>query len=111
MRRFLAFLTLSLLSISVFAQRYNKYESSYYYKQAMEYLEKEDNTSALEALQKEISDHKDNGYAYLVVAAIHLSNGEYGDALMSADNAIKYIPKKDRESKAFAYYKRKFSYI
>ena len=106
MRRFLAFLTLSLLSISVFAQRHNKYESSYYYKQAMEYLEKEDNTSALEALQKEISDHKDNGYAYLFVAAIHLRNEAYGDALVSADNAIKYIPKKDKEYKAFAYYKR-----
>lgn len=63
MRRFLTFLTLTLLSISVYAQRYNKYESSYYYKQAMEYLEKEDNSSALEALRKEISDHKDNGYA------------------------------------------------
>lgn len=106
MRRFLTFLTLTLLSISVYAQRYNKYESSYYYKQAMEYLDKEDGASALEALKKEISEHKDNGYAYLWAAAIHLSNEEYGDALVSADNAIKYIPKKDKEYKAFAYYKR-----
>lgn len=102
----MAFLTLSLLSISVFAQRYNKYESSYYYKQAMEYPRKEEDSSALEALQKEISDHKDNGYAYLFVAAIYLRNEAYGDALVSADNAIKYIPKKDKEYKAFAYYKR-----
>lgn len=72
----------------------------------MEYLEKEDNSSALEALRKEISDHKDNGYAYLFISAIHLRNEEYGDALVSADNAIKYIPKKDKEYKAFAYYKR-----
>ena len=74
MRRFLAFLTFSLLSISVLAQRYNKYESSYYFKQAAEYLDKENDASALDTLEKEISEHKDNGYAYLSAATISTSD-------------------------------------
>ena len=106
----MAFLTSRLLSITVFAKRCNKYASSYYYKQALAYLEIADISSALEAFQKEISEHKDNGYAYLYIATIHLMNEAYDDALVSSDNDIKYIPKKDREDKAAAYYKRARAY-
>ena len=72
----------------------------------MEALDERDSKKAEESFTKEIEEHPGNGYAYLYLAHIQLHNDEYGKALSSIDNAIKYIPKKDKEYKGACYYKR-----
>lgn len=111
MRRFLLIVICFLLGTSLFAQQYNKYGSSYNFKKAMEFLESEDADSALGSFRDELKEHKDNGYAYLFIASIQLQNENYGDALSAIENAIKFIPKKDKEYKSFAFYKRAGIYV
>ena len=106
MRRFSLIVICFLLGTSLFAQQYNKYSSSYNFKKAMEFLQNEDDESALVAFRDEVKEHKDNGYAYLFIASILLQNDNYGDALSAIENAIKFIPKKDKEYKSLAFYKR-----
>ena len=77
----------------------------------MEFLESEDADSALGSFRDELKEHKDNGYAYLFIASIQLLNENYGDALSAIENAIKFIPKKDKEYKSFAFYKRAGIYV
>lgn len=77
----------------------------------MEFLESEDADSALGSFRDELKEHKDNGYAYLFIASIQLQNENYGDALSAIENAIKFIPKKDKEYKSFAFYKRAGIYV
>lgn len=72
----------------------------------MEAIEEGEYEKAQLALSSEIKDHPDNGYAHLWVGVIQSMNEEYGKALSSIDNAIKYIPKKDKEFRSFCYYKR-----
>ena len=55
------------------------------------------------SFRKEIDEHPENGYAYLYLAHIQQHNEEYGKALSSVDNALKYIPKKDKEVRVFAH--------
>ena len=111
MRRFLLIVICFLLGTSLFAQQYNKYGSSYNFKKAMDFLESEDADSALGSFRDELKEHKDNGYAYLFIASIQLQNENYGDALSAIENAIKFIPKKDKEYKSFAFYKRAGIYV
>lgn len=111
MRRFSLVVICFLLGTSLFAQQYNKYDSSYHFKKAMESLQNEDADSALGSFRDEVNEHKDNGYAYLFIASIQLQNENYGDALSAIENAIKFIPKKDKEYKSFAFYKRAGIYV
>ena len=65
----------------------------------MEALDERDSKKAEESFSKEIEEHPENGYAYLYWAHLQFRNEEFGRALSSIDNAIKYIPKKDKEYK------------
>lgn len=72
----------------------------------MEALDERDYKKAEESLRKELEEHSENGYAYLYLAHIQLGNKEYGKALAYIENALKYIPKKDKQYKGVCYYKR-----
>ena len=72
----------------------------------MEALDERDSKKAEDSFRKEIDEHPENGYAYLYLAHIQQHNEEYGKALSSVDNALKYIPKKDKEYKGACHYKR-----
>ena len=72
----------------------------------MEALDERDSKKAEDSFRKEIDEHPENGYAYLYLAHIQQHNKEYGKALSSVDNALKYIPKKDKEHKGACHYKR-----
>ena len=93
-------------AISATAQKYNKYSDSYNFRKGIEALDESDYKKAEDSFRKEIDEHIENGYAYLYLANIQLRNEEYGNALASIDNAIKYIHKKDKQYKGACYYKR-----
>lgn len=93
-------------AISASAQKYNKYYDSYNFRKGMEALDERDYKKAEDSFRKEVDEHSENGYAYLYLAHLQLRNDEYGKALASIDNALKYIPKKDKHYKGACYYKR-----
>ena len=92
--------------VSLNAQKYNKYSDSYNFRKGMEALDERDSKKAEDSFRREIDEHPENGYAYLYLAHIQQHNEEYGKALSSVDNALKYIPKKDKEYKGACHYKR-----
>lgn len=93
-----------------YAQTYGKYEDSYNFKRAAEALQDNDESGAISYLNQEISQHKDNAYAYCLLQYIYYNREQYGDALTAAANALKYLPKKDKEAISSTYSKRAETY-
>lgn len=54
---------------------------------------------------KEIGEHPDDGYAFIYISALRYGNDEYGKALSAINQALKKLPKKDKEYTALAYYR------
>lgn len=88
----------------------NKKEESYNYKRGVELLVEEgDYDRGLEYLQKEVAEHKSNGYAYLWIGRTYYQQKKYGQALEDITKAIKHLGKDD-EKLAIAYYHRALTY-
>ncbi len=103
MKQFLSILIfLSFLVCSTNAQEIQRPES-YNYKQGVEALQNNDLEKALEFLNKELQEHKDNGYAFVWLAVIRNYLEEYGKALTAANSSIRYIPKEDSVFRALAF--------
>ncbi|MDE6696447.1 MAG: retroviral-like aspartic protease family protein [Muribaculaceae bacterium] len=73
-----------------------KQPDSYAYTRGMECMNEGKYEDAMDWMQKEISDHPDNGYAYFIISTIHIANNQNGSALSAINNAIKKIPSKDK---------------
>ena len=80
-----------------------KRPDSYNYTRGVEAIQNNNIDEALDYLNKEISEHPDNGYAFAWVSLVRIYNEEYGRALTATNAAIKKIPSKDKQYKAFAY--------
>lgn len=79
------------------------YQKSYNYQRAEELLLNENNeTEALKLFNKEIGEHKENGYAYYWIALIHENNNRIGKAMDAVNKSIKYL-KKDAHWQSYAY--------
>ncbi len=84
------------LYLCTWAGAQNKYEDSYNYQRATEAMGNEDYSSALDYLKKEVNIHKDNAYAYFLIASLYNKYEEYGHAVANVNLALKYFPKKDK---------------
>lgn len=84
------------LYLCTWAGAQNKYEDSYNYQRATEAIGNEDYSSALDYLKKEVNIHKDNAYAYFLIASLYNKYEEYGHAVANVNLALKYFPKKDK---------------
>ena len=91
------------LFISTNAEAQNKYEDSYNYQRGLEALNDDDYATGVDYLNKEIASHKDNGYAYFYLAITYTYSEDYGMALSSINNSLKYLPKKDKSMISRAY--------
>ena len=80
-----------------------KRPDSYNYTRGLEAIQNNNLEDAITYLNKEISEHPENGYAFAWVALVRNHGEEYGRALTAANIAVKKIPSKDKEYKAFAY--------
>lgn len=76
---------------------------SYNLTRAFEEAKQGNRQSAMDYFNKEITDNPKNGYAYMAIAAFHMDSSEYGDARNAAESALRYLPKKDKESLACVY--------
>lgn len=109
MRQF--FLSILVLCSSVMLADNIKRPDSYNYSRGVEAINNNNAEEALDYLNKEINEHPDNGYAFAWIALVRNYNEEFGRALTAANVAVKKIPSKDKEYRAFAYGTRAQVYL
>ena len=109
MRQFI--LSILVLCSSVMFADNIKRPDSYNYSRGVEAINNNNTEEALDYLNKEINEHPDNGYAFAWIAFVRNYNEEFGRALTAANIAVKKIPSKDKEYKAFAYGTRAKVYL
>ena len=96
---------------SLWAKSETKLPDTYAFTRGVEAYQEGKNQDALDWFNKEISEHPDNGYAYIYISALRYGNDEYGIALSAINQAIKKLPKKDKEYMAVAYGTRAGIYL
>lgn len=74
-----------------------KRPDSYNFQRALEALGNQNTEEAAEYLTKELEEYPKNGFAHYWMGCISYNNNEYGSALSSANKALKFIPKQDKE--------------
>lgn len=104
-------LSIFVLCSSVMLADNIKRPDSYNYSRGVEAINNNNAEEALDYLNKEINEHPDNGYAFARIALVRNYNEEFGRALTAANVAVKKIPSKDKEYKAFAYGTRAQVYL
>lgn len=109
MRQFI--LSILVLCSSVMLADNIKRPDSYNYSRGVEAINNNNAEEALDYLNKEINEHPDNGYAFAWIALVRNYSEEFGRALTAANVAVKKIPSKDKEYKAFAYGTRAQVYL
>ena len=77
-----------------------KQPDSYAYTRGIEEYQNGNRQDTLDWFDKELSEHPDNSYANIYLSVIRYGNQEYGKALSAIDNALKHLPKKDKEWRA-----------
>lgn len=87
-----------------------KRPDSYNYIRGVEALQNEKYEEALDYLNKEIHDFPKNGYAFSWLSLLYNNQAEYGRSLTASDQAVKFIPKKDKEYRSFAFLTRADTY-
>lgn len=97
---------LMIAALSAVAKEKYDPKNSYSFLRGTEALTLYDLDQANEWYQRELADHPDNGYAYLYLALLNEQLGEYGKGLTAVNNAIKYIPKKDKEFLVLAWHEK-----
>lgn len=98
-------------AMSLWAKSENKQPDTYAYTRGVEAYNEEKYADALDWFNRELSEHPDNGYAYIYISALRYGNDEYGKALSAINQAIKKLPKKDKEYTAVAYGTRAGIYL
>ncbi len=92
------------MAVTLSAKTNSLQPDTYAFTRGVEAYNEEKYQDALDWFNKELSDHPENGYAYVYISILRYSKQEYGKALSAIDNALKRLPKKDKEwrSSAFA---------
>lgn len=116
MKKLFLLMALFAITTSIHAQEKQEKEvpkkfNTYNYRRALECLEEEEYTKALELLETEVKDNPKNGYAYNKLSLVKYLYSETEEALEAANKAIKFIPKKDVEAVAEAYATRSTIYL
>lgn len=111
MKRLILLLLPLLLDVQITFGQNIKRPDSYNYNRGVEAIQNNNTEEALEYLNKELEENPNNGYAFAWIATVRNYQEEYGRALTAADLAIKHIPKKDKQYRAFAYIVRAEVYV
>lgn len=103
MRKYLFTIMLSFLLLANTTAQNVKRPDSYNYTRGVEAINNNNAEEALDYLNKEVAENPENGYAFSWIASIRYYQKEFGLAITAADKAVKYIPKKDKEYRVFAF--------
>lgn len=104
MKKILLFL-LIVINFSSLAKQ-TKQEDSYAFTRGLEAYNEENYPEALQWFESEVASNPKNGEAYYYIGSIYFKYDEYGKALNAINNAIKYFPKKEKESISSLYVSR-----
>ncbi len=88
------------------AKAETKQPDTYAYTRGVEAYNEQKYDDALDWFNRELSEHPDNGYAYVYISYLRYTNQDYGMALSAIDNSLKYIPKKDKEWRSLSFASR-----
>ena len=80
-----------------------KQQESYNYKRGVEALKDDKLDEGIRFLNQEVEEHPKNGYAYAWLASAYAKKDENGSALYGLEQAIKYLPKKEKHYRAWSY--------
>ena len=80
-----------------------KQQESYNYKRGVEALKDDKLDEGIRFLQHELEEHAKNGYAYAWMASAYSKKEENGTAIYCLEQAIKYLPKKEKHYRAWSY--------
>lgn len=102
------FIVITMLWVAVIAsaKSTSSQPETYAYTRGVEAYNEEQYQDALDWFNKELSEHPDNGHAYVYISVLRYGNQEYGKALSAIDNALKRLPKKDKEWRSLAFASR-----
>ncbi len=95
-------LMVMLTSVNIFAKDIKRPES-YNYQRGVELYGDDDYDQAIEYFKKELAENPKNGYANLYLGMIAVGQGQFGEAITRSQEAIKRIPKNDKEYVSYAY--------
>lgn len=84
----------------------NSQPDTYAYNRGVEAYNEEKYADAMDWFNRELTEHPDNGYAYVYISILQYGNQEYGKALSAIDNALKKLPKKDKEWRSLTFASR-----
>lgn len=103
---------LLMVAVSVFSFAQERYGmNSANMSRAMEAYGNGDVVEMATYLQKEIEANPKNGYAHAWMGLAYNMYDEYGSAIRSASEALKFLPKKDAEYQVFALTQRANAYL
>ena len=110
-RTIITTLLMLIFCISSFANNDIKRPQTYNYMRGVEAINNSNPEEALEYLNKELSENPKNGYAYAWIGVVRDYKSEYGRALTAINQALKLLPKKDKEYMSFAHSLRANVYL
>lgn len=101
------FATLLMALAIVFSLSAKKEESeSYNMKRGMEEINRGNEEEAMYFFNKEIEENKKNGKAHLALGMLYLDREDLGNSLSEFQQALRFLPSKDRELRKRAYLMR-----
>lgn len=98
----IAFLAFIFCGCLISLAKATKQPDTYAYTRGIEAYNEGKYADALDWFNRELSEHPNNGYAYVYISLLRYQNQEYGMALTALDNALKRIPKKDKTWRALS---------
>jgi len=78
-------------------------EQSYNVRRAVEELDRGNLSTASSFIESELSANPKNGDAYIIQMRLAYENKQLGEALTSANNALKYISKGQKDKRGYVY--------
>ncbi|MCQ2289238.1 MAG: tetratricopeptide repeat protein [Muribaculaceae bacterium] len=110
--KFLSFAIMACLGfLSLSAAGKSQEPETYNYKRGLEAVQDQDYDQALNYFSKEVKENPKNGYAHFWMAIISIYQEDLGDGLSSINQAIKYLPKDEKERLTQAYGSRAQVYL
>ncbi|MBR6284571.1 MAG: tetratricopeptide repeat protein [Muribaculaceae bacterium] len=100
--RIIATLLVALTTLTIIAKDIKRPES-YNYQRGVELYGEKEYDQAIEYLNKELAENPKNGYASLFLGLIAVDQEHFGEAITRSQEALKRIPKKDKEYVSYAY--------
>lgn len=98
MKKFIIAVVVTVVCCGVVALAKSKslQPDTYAYTRGVEAYNEANYADAIDWFERELSEHPDNGYAYMYISTIRYDNHEYGLSLSAINEAIKRLPKKDK---------------